>query len=94
MTKEELLSQLEELASRLNVHIQYESMKNEDPSTFGGFCRIKDQHIIIIHSKASIGRKIEILIEALRRFDIDELYLLPALREHLKKEDIADGTGP
>ena len=94
MTKEELLIQLEELAGRLNIQIKYESKNNEDPSTFGGFCRIKDQPITIVHSKASIGRKIEILTEALRRFDIDELYLLPALREHLKKEDIPDSTGP
>jgi hypothetical protein len=92
MTHEELLIQLEELAGRLNIHLQYEPLKNEDPSTFGGFCRIKDQPIIILHSKASISRKIEILTETLRRFDIDELYLRPALREHLKKEDIPDGT--
>lgn len=92
MTKEELLTQLEELARRLNVHIQYESQQNEDPSTFGGFCRIKDRPIIIIHSKASISRKIEIFTETIKRFDIDELYLRPALREHLKKEDIPDGT--
>jgi hypothetical protein len=58
MTKEELLTQLEELAGKLIVHIQYEFQKNEDPSTFGGYCRIKDQHIIILHSKASISRKI------------------------------------
>ena len=91
MTKEELLSQLEELAARLNIQIKYESQINEDPSSFGGFCRIKDQPIIILHSKASLGRKIETLTDALRRFDVDELYLLPALREHLKKEDILDG---
>jgi hypothetical protein len=91
MTREELLQQLEELAGRLNIQVQYESLKNEDPSTFGGFCRIRDQHIIILHSKASINRKIEIFTEALRRFDIDDFFMRPVLREHLKKEDIPDG---
>ena len=92
MTHEELLIQLEDLAGRLNIQVQYESLKNEDPSTFGGFCRIRDQHLIIIHSKATISRKIDIFTEALRRFDIDDVYLRPALREHLKK-DLPDGTG-
>jgi hypothetical protein len=91
MTREELLVQIEELAGRLNIQVQYESVKSEDPETFGGYCRINDQHMIILHSKASISRKIEIFTEALRRFDIDDLYLRPALREHLKKEDIPDG---
>jgi hypothetical protein len=86
MIHEELLIQLEDLAGRLNIQVQYESLKNEDPSTFGGFCRIRDQRMIIIHSKATVSRKIDIFTEALRRFDIDDLYMRPALREHLKKE--------
>jgi hypothetical protein len=86
MTHEELLIQLEDLAGRLNIQVQYESLKNEDPSTFGGFCRVRDQHMIIIHSKATISRKIDIFTEALRRFDIDDLYMRPALREYLKKD--------
>jgi hypothetical protein len=87
MTREELLVQLEELAGRLNIKVQYESVKSEDPSTFGSYCRINDQHKIILHSKASIGRKIEIITDAFNRFDIDDVYLVPALREHLKKEE-------
>jgi hypothetical protein len=86
MTHEELLVQLEDLAGRLNIQVQYESLKNEDPSTFGGFCRVRDQHMIIIHSKATISRKIEIFAEGLRRFDMDDLYMRPALREYLKKD--------
>ena len=86
MTHAELLIQLEELAGRLNIEVQYESLKNEDPSTFGGFCRVRDQPMIIIHSKATVGRKIDIFTEALRRFDIDDLYMRPALREYLKKD--------
>jgi hypothetical protein len=37
MTREELLVQLEELAGRLNIQVQYESVKSEDPSTFGSY---------------------------------------------------------
>jgi hypothetical protein len=88
MTREELLIQLAELAGRLNIQVQYESLKAEDPETFGGYCRSKDQHMIILHAKASVSRKIEIITEALKRFDIDDVYLLPALREHLKKDGL------
>lgn len=91
MTHEELLIQLEDLVGRLNIQVQYESLKNEDPSTFGGFCRIRGRHMIIIHSKASISRKIDIFTEALKRFDLDDLYIRPALREYLKKDDPSDG---
>ena len=86
MTHEELLIQLEDLAGRLNIQIQYEALRNEDPSTFGGFCRIRDQYMIIIHSKASVGRKIDLFTEALKRFDLDDFYVRPALREYLKRD--------
>jgi hypothetical protein len=86
MNHEELLIQLEDLAGRLNIQVQYESLKKEDPSTFGGFCRVQDQHMIIIHSKATIGRKIDVFTEAFRHFDMDDLFMRPALREYLKKE--------
>jgi len=46
MTREELLIQLEELAGRLNIQVQDESVKSEDPSTFGSYCRSNDQHMI------------------------------------------------
>jgi hypothetical protein len=85
MTHEELLIQLEELASRLNIEVRYESARSEDPATFGGYCRNGERHIIITHSKASTRRKIDVFTEALSHFDIDDLYLRPALRDHLKK---------
>jgi hypothetical protein len=86
MNHEELLIQLEDLAGRLNIHVQYESLKNEDPATFGGFCRVRDQHRVIIHSKATLSRKIDIFTEALRHFDMGDLFMRPALREYLKRE--------
>jgi len=86
MNHAELLIQLEDLANRLNIRVQYESLKSEDPSTFGGFCRVSDRHLIIIHSKATVSRKIDIFTEALSHFDIDDLFMKPALREYLKKE--------
>jgi hypothetical protein len=92
MNHEELLMQLEDLADRLDIQIHYESLKSEDPSTFGGFCRVQDRHMIIIHSRATVSRKVDIFTEALRHFDMDDLFMRPALREYLKKK-IASADG-
>jgi hypothetical protein len=86
MTQEELLKQLEELADKVNITIRYVSLKNEDPATFGGLCRIKEQPVLFLHAKAKVIRKITLITEALKRYDVDEIYLRPALREHLKKD--------
>jgi N-dimethylarginine dimethylaminohydrolase len=70
------------LADKLGIPIRYEIIQDE-LTGLGGLCRIEGQYILIIHSKATVKDKIEILSEALRRFDLSDIYLKPVLRELL-----------
>jgi N-dimethylarginine dimethylaminohydrolase len=82
MDDDAALSQLEGLADKLGIPIRYEIIQDE-LTGLGGLCRIEGQHILIIHSKATVKDKIEIIAEALRRFDLSDIYLKPVLRELL-----------
>ena len=82
MDDDAALSQLEGLADKLGIPIRYEIIQGE-LTGLGGLCRIEGQYILIIHSKATVKDKIEILSEALRRFDLSDIYLKPVLRELL-----------
>jgi hypothetical protein len=83
LNKEGLLSQLEELTESLGVKIRYEKIIKEGSYFSGGLCKIKGQDIIIINSKAAIEDKIEILANALRSFDLGQVFIKPVLREFL-----------
>jgi hypothetical protein len=76
------LSQLEGLADKLGIPIRYEKIEDELTGK-GGLCRIEGNHILIIHSKATVKEKMQVMIEALRRFDLGDIYVKPALREML-----------
>jgi hypothetical protein len=78
------LSQLEGLADKLEIPIRYEKIEDE-LTGMGGLCRIEGNYILIIHSKATVKEKIQILIEGLRRFDLGDIYVRPALRELLEE---------
>jgi N-dimethylarginine dimethylaminohydrolase len=82
MDDDTALNQLEGLAEKLGIPIRYEIIQDE-LTGLGGLCRIEGQYILIIHSKATVKDKIEILSEALRRFDLSDIYLKPVLRELL-----------
>jgi N-dimethylarginine dimethylaminohydrolase len=82
MDDDTALNQLEGLAEKLGIPIRYEIIQDE-LTGLGGLCRIEGQHILIIHSKATVKDKIEIIAEALRRFDLSDIYLKPVLRELL-----------
>ena len=78
------LSQLEGLADKLGIPLRYEKIEDE-LTGMGGLCRIEGNYILIIHSKATVKEKIQILIEGLRRFDLGDIYVRPALRELLEE---------
>jgi len=78
------LSFLEELADRLGIPIRYEIIKDELTGP-GGLCRVNGEFILIIDSTAAAKEKIQIMTEALRRFDLDGIYVRPALRELLEE---------
>ena len=83
MDDQTALGLLEELADKLGIPIRCEIIKDELTGP-GGLCRIEGKFILIIHSKATAKEKIQIMTEALRRFDLGDIYVRPALRELLE----------
>ena len=83
MDDDALLSHLEALAHQLGIDLRYEPLEDELFSSSGGLCRIKDRYVILLNARRPTGEKILILAKALRRFDLSDAYLKPAVRELL-----------
>ena len=79
-----LLGQLEELAHVLGIQLRYEKMEEERTFYGGGLCRVRGEHLLIVNSKATTKDKIQTLVKAVKRFDLDNIYLRPAIREYLE----------
>jgi len=78
------LSLLEKLSDKLGIPIRYEIIQDELTGP-GGLCRIEGKFILLIDSKATAKEKIQIMTVALRRFDLSDIYVRPALRELLEE---------
>jgi hypothetical protein len=85
-----ILSQLEELAQRLGITVRYVPLKGEGVLHSGGFCRVHGQDVVIINKKATGMEKIQLLIDALKRYDLSQIYVLPSLREILDAKNGGD----
>jgi hypothetical protein len=81
------LMMLEELADKLGIPIRYDRIKpdEDEPVISGGLCRVKGGLVIIINSRAATKNKIQVLVKALKHFDLDGVYIRPALRELLEE---------
>jgi hypothetical protein len=85
MDDQKILEQLEEVARGLGMEVRYEAMKGESSFSPGGLCRLQGNYLLIINSRASLGEKIRAMAQAVNRFDLSQVYLLPGLREFLER---------
>lgn len=79
MTEDEVLQALESLARQLDIEVRYEKGDFE-----GGYCAFRNQHLIFMQKNEPIDKKIQVLVRELHRFDLEQIYVLPAIRELLE----------
>ena len=85
MDPEQTYLQLEELAAKLGISIRYENLSASPHHAKSGLCKLRGKYIFIMDSTTSIHQKIELLAESLRKMDLDDIYVVPALRSLLKR---------
>jgi hypothetical protein len=88
MKEQEILLALEELTADLGVTLRYEKGDFE-----GGFCRVDDDKVIIINAGTSRKAKIGILARELGRFSLDEVFIVPAVRKIIEKNQERNDQG-
>ncbi len=78
------LDQLEALAYGLGVEVRYEKIPQDDVTISGGLYRLKGQNVVVIDARTTTKDRIRILVQALKAFDLTDVYIRPALRELLE----------
>ncbi len=78
------LDQLEALAYSLGVEVRYERIAQDDVTISGGLYRLKGKNVVVIDARTTTKDRIRILVQALKPFDLTDVYIRPALRELLE----------
>ena len=84
MNEDVLLSQLEDLAEKLGILVRDENINIEESSSSGGLCRIEEEYVLILNSKATVKEKNQVMIKALQQFNLSGIYIKPVIRELLE----------
>lgn len=80
------LRAMEETARRLGVAVRYERLDDEDVKMSSGFCRVKDEKIVIIDKRLDVNGRWKALAMALKQADINSIFLPPLARKLLDME--------
>ncbi len=71
-----LLQEFEDLAERMSIRIRYGKLDGG-----GGLCRYRDEYHIVINKRLDIDGRIEVMGRVFARFPLDDVFLIPAIRE-------------
>jgi hypothetical protein len=83
-----LIDELAEAAERVGFEVRREKILREiGYRARGGACRLREQELLILDRDQAPADQIEVLAEALRGRDLEQIYLSPAARRVLQ-------TGP
>ena len=80
MEENRLLEDLEEIAERLSIDVQYDDLMAGDITVKGGLCKLRGRHVIIMDRRTPPPERIEVLVRALRQFDLTSLFMKPYIR--------------
>jgi hypothetical protein len=78
-----LLQHLESIAAQLGIEIRYESLFDEEVSIRSGGCKVYGRKLIVIDLHRPLGEKISLLAREISRYDLEDLYILPRVREFI-----------
>jgi hypothetical protein len=81
MTQEQVLKELESLATSSGISVRYEKGDFE-----GGFCVLKAERLIVVNKKLAPSKRASVVAQGLAEMGIEERYLKPAIREFIEDE--------
>ena len=94
MQAEELLSRLEGLAEQLKMPVRYASLATEELPGRGGLCILRGERRIIIERSLGYREKARLLATGLAQFDLEGMFLLPAIRQAIEEAKAEGKVSP
>ena len=81
------LESIKKIATELSIDIIPGNLFDPEIMIKSGHCKVKGKDTIIIDNLLSSQEQSEVIIQALKKFNIESIYLPPWIRERLEPEN-------
>ena len=81
------LESLKKIATELSIDIIPGNLFDPEIMIKSGYCKVKGKDTIIIDNLLSSQEQSEVIIQALKKFNVESIYLPPWIRERLEPEN-------
>ena len=84
MKPEQLYQELKDLAEKIGIKVCEQNLKLSGIHVKSGLCRIRQQALFIMDKAEPPARKLELLAECLGDQNLENVYVVPVVREYLE----------
>jgi hypothetical protein len=85
MKPEVMYQHLVHLLEQLDITMVYDNLSDAEGHVMSGLCKVKGKHYYIMDRDKGLTERLSLLRECLNDVDLDEVYVLPAVRAFLEK---------
>jgi hypothetical protein len=84
------LEDLKSVAAKCSIEIEISNLVHEELSIQSGLCKIKGKNLIILDKKLEPKEQVAVILNALKNFDLESIYVPSWIRERLEKSPSSD----
>jgi len=81
----QLYQHLKETAEKLDITVSEQNLRATGVNARSGLCTVKGKQLFIMDKHLPVRQKVEVLAECLRQMPLDDIYLVPAIRNYLER---------
>tara|TARA_Y100000758_G_scaffold104613_1_gene72763 strand:+ start:92 stop:364 length:273 start_codon:yes stop_codon:yes gene_type:complete len=80
------LQDLKSVAEKLAIEIEIVNFNNQEFQMQSGYCKMNGKDLILLDKNISLQEQSEILLQTLKNFDLEDIYVASWIREFIELE--------
>ncbi len=80
------LQDLKSVAEKLAIEIEVVNLNNQEFQMQSGYCKMNGKDLILLDKNISLQEQSEILLQTLKNFDLEDIYVASWIREFIELE--------
>ena len=80
------LQDLKSVAEKLAIEIEVVNLNNQEFQIQSGYCKMNGKDLILLDKNISFQEQSEILLQTLKNFDLEDIYVASWIREFIELE--------
>ena len=80
------IEDLKSVAEKLAIEIKTTNLSDQEFHIKSGYCKLNEKNLIFLDKSLSLKEQTEVILDALKNFDINNIYVAPWIRELIEIE--------